>query len=409
MPEYNEFEYKFDFFIYNENEKISSLTYEDAADMFKKHICCKKSPILMGVNYEKLEITGISLNEPQNKLKKDSMKLAEYSDNRLTIINKDMLGVLADESYIKNKVIGKLKNYEYDFKRANKKFESISAMFKRVDGETFDSYDFDYDIIVTIVEPYDDIDIEKPYDVFCKNVYDRVNVIQDENEKNNLCCDWTEFVYRYYDKLKSFSDKYWKINYKDPERFVEEWIDDIQSLLAGYSSDYYYKLLNDIIETEPETDSEIYKNFLNDNIIPFMSKQTKENMQKNTYDLIPENVNKETEHTVDAEALEDYKRGKPFPDTSNFKGLKNYHIIAELNDTVIGIRSTDYLYATWKGKSSCNVLAGRYNMDRKSAYEDFALRAGLIDEERYMSKKQYEKYKSDEPLDLTENCDCDRK
>lgn len=324
------------------------------------------------------------------------MVLADYSNNNI-FLNKDMLGDIEKESYIRNTVIRDLENYEYSYKRANKGFESISDMFKRVEGESFDSCDIEYDRIITIDEPNPAYHSD-PYDIFYTNVLDRVNVICDEDNKHSLCCDWSEFIYRYYDKLKDFANENWRKNkFDDPDDFVSEWIKETNLLLAGYGNDKIYKALNVILESDPETDSKIYQDFLKENVYPYISAQTREERSQ------PQ------KGKTDKAALDDYEKGKPFPDTPNFKGLKNYHIIAELNDTVIGIRSTDYLYATWKGKSSCNVLAGQYNMDRKSAYEDFALRAGLIDEERYMSKKQYEKYKSDGPLDLTENCGCDRK
>lgn len=122
-------------------------------------------------------------------------------------------------------------------------------------------------------------------------------------------------------------------------------------------------------------------------------------------------------------AINDYDNGKPFPDNEAFKGLKNYHIIAEINDTVLGVRKTDYKYATWIGGSSDGVISGHYDLDRETAFEDFALRAGLVDPDRYISsmdKELFEDLKSkkessnsyisfgdedDELLDMTSTAD----
>ena len=93
-------------------------------------------------------------------------------------------------------------------------------------------------------------------------------------------------------------------------------------------------------------------------------------------------------------AIEDYEKGREFPDNGNFNGLGNYHIIAELNDVVLGVRNTDFTYATWQGDSEYGVSGGNYMMTREKAFEDFALRAQLIDSDRYIDpekeRKDYE-------------------
>ena len=88
----------------------------------------------------------------------------------------------------------------------------------------------------------------------------------------SLCCDWSEFVYRYYDKLKDFADKNWrKNNFAEPEDFVYEWIDETQKLLAGYGTDSIYSALSEVIESEPNRDNEQYQNFIKNSFKPFMT------------------------------------------------------------------------------------------------------------------------------------------
>ncbi|MFR8295143.1 MAG: hypothetical protein ACLVAU_13355 [Ruminococcus sp.] len=120
-------------------------------------------------------------------------------------------------------------------------------MFKRIKEDCdYDSCDFDYDITVTVGSP--EYGTNEPYDRYYNDVLSRVNVITDAKDIMSLCCDWSEFVYRYYDKLKDFADKNWrKNNFAEPEDFVYEWIDETQKLLAGYGTDSIYSALSEVI------------------------------------------------------------------------------------------------------------------------------------------------------------------
>ena len=105
---------------------------------------------------------------------------------------------------------------------------------------------------------------------------------------------------------------------------------------------------------------------------------------KKAYNNKQHKINSEKEEkNVNDLAIKDYEKGREFPDNGNFNGLGNYHIIAELNDVVLGVRNTDFTYATWQGDSEYGVSGGNYMMSREKAFEDFALRAQLIDAERY--------------------------
>lgn len=376
------YDYRFDFCIYTDNEpEINGLTLNDAMDMLTEHIASKTSSICLGVNYSRLDGTG---NYHKGL---GSLELAKFKDNEINVTDETELDEIKGETIIRINALEQLKSYKFDFDRANKPFESITSMFKRVDGESFDSCDFDFDTTVTI----DSVDsVTDSYDRFCKAVYDNVNVIRDEDEKHILCCDWSEFIYRYYDKLKDFSNKYWiKNNYDDPDDFVCEWIAETNRLLAGYGYDRDYKALSDLIDSKPNLENEQYKEFMSKSIYPYLSQIT-----KSEHIDVKGNTQTEVRTMADNIAVKDYEKGKAFPDTPNFKGLRNYHIISEINDAVVGIRNTDYTYATWNGNSVTGVSGGHYMMNRTEAFEDFAIRAGLIDGDRYMTEKQVEEYHS---------------
>lgn len=380
MSEYKGYEYKFNFYITVGSTVERDLSFENAASIFKNHIHYRQEPITIGVNYTSLD------NEKQG-----SMALADYSNNNI-FLNKDMLGDIEKESYIRNTVIRDLENYEYSYKRANKEFESISDMFKRIENESFDSCDIDYDRIVTIDEPNPAYHSD-PYDIFYTNVLDRVNVICDEDNKHSLCCDWSEFIYRYYDKLKDFANENWRKNkFDDPDDFVSEWIKETNLLLAGYGNDKIYKALNVILESDPETDSKIYQDFLKENVYPYISAQTREERSQ------------QQKVKTDKAALDDYEKGKSFPSIREFSGLENYHVLSELNNVVIGIRSTDYTYATWTGSTVTEVSDGHYMMSREQAFEDFAIRAKLIDIDRLYNTRNYE-YKKEDIINAINNAE----
>lgn len=266
MSAINGYDYSFEFYLDANGKSINGMDFEEAAKKFKEHIENETSSAYIGVDYKLLDGS-------EKRSNGYSLNLASFEDNDIKVINKNELGKLSRETIISWKALEYLKNLKFDFDRANKKSESISEMFKRVDGETFDSCDFDFDILVTI----DEIDeVNDPYDKFCKAVYDRVNVIRDESDTSYLCCDWSEFVYRYYDKLKDFADKNWvRNNFEDKDDFVYEWIKETQLLITGYGTDSIYNSLTELLESGPNLENESYLTFMNDNIYPYMSAQTK--------------------------------------------------------------------------------------------------------------------------------------
>lgn len=266
MPAVNGYDYSFEFYLDANEKSMNGMDFEEAAEKFKEHIRNETSCAYIGVDYKLLDGS-------EKRSNGYSLNLAGFENNDVKVISKDELGKLSRETLVSNKALEYLRNLKFDFDRANRKFESISSMFKRVDGESFDSCDFDFDILVTV----DEIDtVNDPYDKYCKAVYDRVNVIRDDSDTSNLCCDWSEFIYRYYDKLKNFANQNWvKNNFANKDDFVYEWIKETKLLITGYGTDSIYKSLTELLENEPNPDNENYRLFFNDNIYPYMSAQTK--------------------------------------------------------------------------------------------------------------------------------------
>lgn len=96
------------------------------------------------------------------------------------------------------------------------------------------------------------------------------------------------------------------------------------------------------------------------------------------------------------DTLQDFNNARPFPDNELFRGVEKFHMMAALNNVVLGVRATendggvsDYSYATWSGSLEKGLEMGHYDLNRADALEDFALRAGLIPADRILSVEEY--------------------
>lgn len=258
---YNGDFFNFDFYIERTEGVYDGIDYEEAFKAFTYHILHESGPIEIGVDYDRLGNDGLPKENGSGR-----MPLRKFSKGVFTGV---VDGIIKDK--LVDKAIGNLDDFQYNYIRANKDFESIADMFKRIKEDCdYDSCDFDYDITVTVGSP--EYGTNEPYDRYYNDVLSRVNVITDAKDIMSLCCDWSEFVYRYYDKLKDFADKNWrKNNFAEPEDFVYEWIDETQKLLAGYGTDSIYSALSEVIESEPNRDNEQYQNFIKNSFKPFMT------------------------------------------------------------------------------------------------------------------------------------------
>ena len=91
------------------------------------------------------------------------------------------------------------------------------------------------------------------------------------------------------------------------------------------------------------------------------------------------------------QGIDDFKNGRSFPENGNFNGLDNYSVMMEINNTVVGVRLPDLTYATWNGNTTDGVSNEHYMMTRNNALEDFAVRANIIDKQRYITNDEYSK------------------
>lgn len=227
---YNGDFFNFDFYIERTEGVYDGIDYEEAFKAFTYHILHESGPIEIGVDYDRLGNDGLPKENESGR-----MPLRKFSKGVFTGV---VDGIIKDK--LIDKAIGNLDDFQYNYIRANKDFESIADMFKRIKEDCdYDSCDFDYDITVTVGSP--EYGTNEPYD-------------------------------RYYDKLKDFADKNWrKNNFAEPEDFVYEWIDETQKLLAGYGTDSIYSALSEVIESEPNRDNEQYQNFIKNSFKPFMT------------------------------------------------------------------------------------------------------------------------------------------
>lgn len=309
----------------------------------------------------------------------------------------------------RQRIIENAYDYEDKFNRANKP-QTISEYFE--ENGDFDSHDIDYAGIVTCVYP-SEYDMEKPYDQYTRFVYDNVKVIRkDKDNWEDVVCDWTGFIVENMNALREYSNTYWyKNNYETYDDFISEWIEQTNLMLAGHVTDTDYKNFMDTIKKHPEN-NDIYRKYCEREILPYalpnnrsaIEKQLQSDKRelKGIYDAKKEEKKINANDPELKKAIEDYEKGREFPDNGHFRGLEKYHIIAELNDVVLGVRNTDFTYATWQGDSEYGVSGGNYMMTREKAFSDFALRAQLIDSDRYIDP---EKERKDYEELLNENLD----
>lgn len=111
-----------------------------------------------------------------------------------------------------------------------------------------DTYDTDYDCIVTIDADKDDANSEDPYDKF---VFGILRSVEIENVGDNyLTCKWSKFIEDNMTLFRDFAKEHWNNQYEDDEEeFIYQWIREIHYYLAGWVGDSTYKAFcEDIIE-----------------------------------------------------------------------------------------------------------------------------------------------------------------
>lgn len=119
--------------------------------------------------------------------------------------------------------------------------------FMKMSECDYDTYDVDFDAIVTVCLPEED-DYIDVYGKFCFEIIKKVNVVKVTDD--GLVVDWAGFIKRNIEQLREFTDEYWYNNYDDDEdEFVYQWINEIHAYLAGYVSEDIYEKLVELVET----------------------------------------------------------------------------------------------------------------------------------------------------------------
>ena len=119
--------------------------------------------------------------------------------------------------------------------------------FMKMSECDYDTYDVDFDAVVTVCLPYEDNDLDA-YDKFCFEIIKKVDVVKITD--TGLIVDWSGFIKRNIEQLRDFADEYWYNNYADDDdEFIYQWINEVHAYLAGYVSGDIYKKLVELVET----------------------------------------------------------------------------------------------------------------------------------------------------------------
>ena len=119
--------------------------------------------------------------------------------------------------------------------------------FMKMSECDYDTYDVDFDAVVTVCLPDEDDDLDA-YGKFCFEIIKKVDVVKVTD--TGLIVDWSGFIKRNIEQLREFADEYWYNNYADDDdEFIYQWINEIHAYLAGYVSENIYEKLVELVET----------------------------------------------------------------------------------------------------------------------------------------------------------------
>lgn len=115
--------------------------------------------------------------------------------------------------------------------------------FLKLEKSDFDSYDTEFDICVTVCEPYDgDLTEADSYDLFCDFIYKHVELVEKTGECTCIA-NWTKFITDNLDVFRECANDMWYEGSvpKNDDDLIYEWIKEIHSWLAGGVSETSYK------------------------------------------------------------------------------------------------------------------------------------------------------------------------
>lgn len=114
--------------------------------------------------------------------------------------------------------------------------------FITLEKADFDTFDTVYDTCVTVCEPYEYEEGEEKeyYDIFSDIIIQKVEVEEKTGECTCLC-KWSDFIKKNIATFRKAADELWMRTPKADEDLIYEWINEINSWLAGYVSENTYK------------------------------------------------------------------------------------------------------------------------------------------------------------------------
>lgn len=119
--------------------------------------------------------------------------------------------------------------------------------YLKMSENDFDTYDIDYDAVVTVCYIADEDD---EYDKFCNGIIKKVNVLYIDS--HYLTVDWCKLIERNMDKFKAFTKENWRENCQyedDVDEFIYQWINEIHYYMAGYVDEGFYNELNMLVDS----------------------------------------------------------------------------------------------------------------------------------------------------------------
>lgn len=125
---------------------------------------------------------------------------------------------------------------------------NLYEYLKANNEDDIDTYDTVFDISVCVCV---DLNPIKPdnYDKFCLALIKKVKFVEAHN--NSLTCDWYSLINDNVKVFKQIMENYWATQYSDIDEFIYEWIKELNSYLAGYVAEGFYRILVEKLEQIP--------------------------------------------------------------------------------------------------------------------------------------------------------------
>ena len=123
--------------------------------------------------------------------------------------------------------------------------------YMKTHEEDYDVYDNEFDNGVTVCLILDeDVDQTDSYDVFCNALVKKVEFVAEGKHEATLIANWSGLIKNNLDKFREFTKEYWRCQYEnDDDEFIYQWIGELHSYMAGYTSESVYKALVELVNS----------------------------------------------------------------------------------------------------------------------------------------------------------------